>query len=104
MRFRAFFATYRKMVRRRIYRGRRVGLRGQPESVAAFFALIVPLMLWTEGHAVLALVVGGLVTLPILAIAAFVEWTALLTSAERQDKIYKRHTRKMLSREYQDDD
>ena len=61
-------------------------------------------MLWTEGHVLFALVVGGLVTLPILAIAAYVEWTALLTSAERQDKIYRRHTRKTLSREYREND
>ncbi|MGE5952258.1 MAG: hypothetical protein ACM308_01345 [Qipengyuania vulgaris] len=100
MRLAAFLGTYRKAIRRRVYLKRGLGLRGQPESVAAFFAFVISGMLWSQGYSALAIILGLLVVLPAVALAAFVEWTAFRTHAEKRDKIYERHTRKMLSDDY----
>ena len=104
MSVRAFLRSYRKSVRRRVYLGRGLGLRGQPESVVAFFAVVVTGMLWSQGYVALALILAIAFAIPTVALAAFVEWTAFRTQAERQDKIYERHTHKMLSREYNQND
>ena len=83
---------------------RGLGLRGQPESVIAFFAVVISGMLWSQGHESLAMILGILFTMPAICLAAFVEWAAFHAYAERQDKIYERHTRKMLSVEYDRDE
>ena len=104
MRLAAFLRTYRKAIRRRVYLKRGLGLRGQPESVVAFFVIVISGMLWSQDYSALALILGLLVAVPALALAAFVEWTAFHAYAERQDKIYQRHTRKMFSDEYKRDE
>ena len=104
MSVRAFLRSYGKSVRRRVYFGRGLGLRGQPESVVAFFAVVVTGMLWSQGYVAFALILALVFALPAVALAAFVEWTAFRIQAERQDKIFERHKLKKLSREYNRND